>query len=169
MPIRVFNDYNCSCEDLKGPRRTSRPYSLEGTEAVTFGAELVGIAVLDFLTTRPYPVEDIGQVGFTASTIQRLSTPGIEAALISAQITDIELRSILDSYEGPPEAVETAAEIVDIELRQILKSYAMEDEAVEFAAEIVGITLDQILVSNEMADEAVEFGAILTNIGLTTP
>lgn len=165
MPIRVVYVYNCNCEDLKGPRRTSRPYSLEAQDAITPAAVITSADLVDFLTSRPYSVESVDAITPEGTELfaGRLMVPPLDAVSSALLLTAGTLRMVFLEYDAGVEAVTPAMLLTEGELRTLLLAYADGlPEAIESAATLTEGTLDAVLIQyTNGLPEAITSAAVL--------
>lgn len=122
-----------------------------------------------YLTTPPYPIEDIeGIAGACPDLSARVLLPPMDAVvagggLVSAELTaplitcivppegilaggglpSGALEVVLVEYTIPPEGIESSLGIPEAELAPVLIPYTIEPEGIEAAGDIVGGTLDE--------------------------
>lgn len=113
-----------------------------------------------YLTSRPYPVEDIEALETFGRPRNSAYYQQTEAMETFGSITEATLRALLTTYANwPPEAIETQGAVLSPnELRQILRSYTdWPPEALETEGDILSGTIDQILLTyDEYPPEAIE-------------
>ena len=119
-----------------------------------------------FLTSRPYPLEDIEEMHTSATFRQAPHLLDFEALETSAAVLTGNLGAVLKVYaNGLPEALDSDALILSGEIRDALVTYEDGDpEALDSDAEILSGEIREALITYEDGDpEALDSSAILVS------
>lgn len=159
-PIRVNYRYNCACDGAQWEWETN-------LDAYDASLSIQAGYIIQFLTTRPYPVELVEGFDTALAPVSGyFLTPGLDAFDTGLALISGDLRSIFQAYSNSePEAIDTALVIQSGDLQVIFESYTdAEPEAIDTALVIQSGTLDAILVTySNYASEAFDASLALVS------